>query len=400
MLHELPSELALPPLALVGGRDALPMHDVDVALAGGANGKLRVLGFETLGQRRTIKVQHARLAASDEPHRAPGELLTGDVITAWVDPAQGYLPLVAVWRRHWQLAGQTLNAEHRHVHEVLRTTRVAKIPGAGFYPLEGTIELRSVDPLAEEMPSIDELAAGQPYQPPMVATHEILWQVDKVEPRAGADPALYRVALPAGTEVFDENAAAGPHEPLRIGQPAPPLHVTRWADGRERSLADYRGRVVVLYFWIAWQEACMAPLAVLNEVEEKFGSRGVSVLGVHVGNIELAELQLASEAAGVAFPNALDAGTDQTPGSTLSAYRVRYYPTTVIVDRDGKIAFSTDDPTAAKLTRRLATTLGIDFPLPEDMASADANYAWKRVYGSLLGDRLRFVLGNNKPANP
>ena len=397
LMAELPSELALPPLALVGGRVGLAVHDVDAALAQDAGSKLRVLGFETIGNRRTIKVQHARLAPSDEPHQAPGELLTGDVITAWVDPAQGYLPLVAVWRRHWQLAGKPLNADHHAVHEVLRTTRVAKIPGAGFYPLEGSIELRSVDPLAEAMPSIDELAAGKTYRPPMVADHEILWRVDKVEPRAAAEAALYRVAFPPGTEVFDETAAARPHDPLGVGKPAPPLRVTRWTDGRERSLADYHGRVVVLYFWIAWQDACMAPLAVLNEVESKYGPAGVSVLGIHVGNVELAELAEACQAAGVLFPNALDAGTDQTPVSTLTAYRVRYYPTTVIVDRQGKIAFSTDDPSAAELTRRLAESLGIRFPLPDDLTKAKESHSWKRLYGLLLDDRLRLILGRDNP---
>ena len=64
------------------------------------------------------------------------------------------------------------------------------------------------------------------------------------------------------------------------------------------------------------------------------------MLGVHVGDVELEELRDACETRRVTFPTRLDAGTDQTPGSPLSRYRVGYYPTTLIIDRTGAMAWS------------------------------------------------------------
>ncbi len=390
LLDELPSELELPPLALVAGGDKLELHAVDrAAAADGA--KLKVIGWESIGGRRAVKVEHASFAASDAPHETPGKLLVGDVVTAWLDPTQGYLPLVALWRRHWVFNGKLLNAAHRHVHQILRTTRIEQVPGGGYYPLEGVIELRSVDPLAASEPTLDELIAGKPYNPPMFASHELAWRVERVDPRGGSDANVYRTPLPDQTEIFDEASLVSPraHQPLRIGEPAPSWRVTRWTDGRTRSLADYRGRVVVLFFWIAWQDACMDPLEVLAEIEKKYAPLGVSVVGIHVGNIEPAELEQAVQTAGVSFPNALDMGTDQTPGSTLSSYHVRFYPTTLILDREGRIVYSSDDPAAEPLVGRAAQSLGITLPLPESTASAEAKASMQRIYGALLDNQLR-----------
>jgi peroxiredoxin len=301
---------------------------------------------------------------------------------------------MAVWRRHWQLAGKPLNAAHRDVHEVLRTTKIVQIPGAGFYPLAGTITLHSPDPAAEPMPTIDELVAGKAYQPKLIASHEIGWSVERVEPNGASAPATYRAAFPAKTEIFDERSLAErPHAPLRRGQVAPPLHVGAWSDGRSRTLADLGGRIVVLYFWMDGHEACTAPLGALDAIQRKYTGQKVTVLGIHVGNVGLDELKHAT--AGQVFPHALDTGTDQTPGSTLTTYGVRFYPTTVIVDPQGRIAYSTDDPPPGGEVRQTAGQTGAG----GGATLGNASDYLERLYGETIERQLAILLGPRPSAN-
>jgi len=382
----------LPPLCHVSAPTGPEVHDVD-AIFLQPGGTMRVVGHETLDGRKAIRLEHACLKPSDEPHREPGELLAGDVITAWLDPRAGYLPLRVEWRRHWQFRGKPLNSAHRHVHQVLHTTRIERV-GDGFYPLAGVVELRSIDASGGPLPTIDELVEGRAFDPPMLVDHELSWEVGKVEPRGGADPSIYRVAFPRGTEIFDEARLGSPQAvaPLRTGEAAPKLRVTRWSDGRQRALADYRGQVVVIYFWMAWQEPCMAPLAVLQELHKEYHSRGLATLGIHVGNIELDELRHALATANTSFPSALDAGTDQTATSTLSAYHIRFYPTTIVIDPQGGVALNTAEKGFGELWQRTAKELGIVLPLPEELSRDETIAIQNKIYRHLLESRLRRLL--------
>ena len=132
----------------------------------------------------------------------------------------------------------------------------------------------------------------------------------------------------------------------------------------------------------------MAPLAVLSEIEKKYANQKVTVLGIHVGNIGMAELARAAAAGGANFPQALDVGTDQTAGSTLANYHVQLYPTTVIIDRQGRIAFSTDDEQTGALSRQAAAKLGLRFPLPESLSPEEEAITWNRIFATMISAQL------------
>lgn len=58
------------------------------------------------------------------------------------------------------------------------------------------------------------------------------------------------------------------------------------AQGREHSLSDYRGKLVLLDFWGTWCVPCRVTMPGIQSLHERFKDRGVAVLGVAVGGDE------------------------------------------------------------------------------------------------------------------
>src|SRR3954470_21140279 len=61
-------------------------------------------------------------------------------------------------------------------------------------------------------------------------------------------------------------------------EPAPEVDLPRLSGTGNRSLADYRGHVVVLNFWASWCEPCRAESPLLQRWHERLDKRGATVL--------------------------------------------------------------------------------------------------------------------------
>jgi cytochrome c biogenesis protein CcmG/thiol:disulfide interchange protein DsbE len=75
----------------------------------------------------------------------------------------------------------------------------------------------------------------------------------------------------------------GDRTPIRvdIGQPAPTYHAVSLA-GDSVSLADRRGRVVLLNVWATWCHPCRDEIPELRALHGKYESRGLELVGVSV----------------------------------------------------------------------------------------------------------------------
>ena len=51
-------------------------------------------------------------------------------------------------------------------------------------------------------------------------------------------------------------------------------------DGKQMTLGDYRGKVVLVDFWATWCEPCLMETPSLIDLQQKYGSRGFVVLGM------------------------------------------------------------------------------------------------------------------------
>lgn len=113
------------------------------------------------------------------------------------------------------------------------------------------------------------------------------------------------------------------------GKPAPPFTLATF-EGRQVSLADFRGQVVLLDFWATYCPPCIEALPELQALQTKNASRGFTVIGITVD--DRAQLvEKATKAAEVSYPI-----VKATP-EVWSAYKVNALPALILVGRDGTI---------------------------------------------------------------
>jgi thiol-disulfide isomerase/thioredoxin len=111
------------------------------------------------------------------------------------------------------------------------------------------------------------------------------------------------------------------------GKPAPAFTL-KTLDGRPVSLADYRGRVVLLDFWGTFCPPCIAALPQLQALHERHAARGFVVIGVTVDD---RPALVKKATAKVTYPIV------QATPAVWSAYKVNALPSLVLVGRDGRI---------------------------------------------------------------
>lgn len=96
-------------------------------------------------------------------------------------------------------------------------------------------------------------------------------------------------------------------------------------------LADYKGKVVYVDFWASWCGPCRKSFPWLNEMQQKYGKQGFTVIGINVDQKrEDADKFLAQVPA--QFTIAFDA-----QGNTPKAYQIKGMPSSLIIDQNGNV---------------------------------------------------------------
>ncbi len=143
--------------------------------------------------------------------------------------------------------------------------------------------------------------------------------------------AQQRAAVPLQTlPNTPETMTSGPE----VGQAAAPLEFTLLAGDRKASVADFKGRVVLLNFWATWCVPCLRELPDLDRLQADYGPLGLQVIA------------LSDES-----PETLRAfGDDKLPQHATVAYLpdvraampfyergLDFRPFTYLIDRDGVV---------------------------------------------------------------
>jgi len=129
---------------------------------------------------------------------------------------------------------------------------------------------------------------------------------------------------------------AGAAEPMRVewprGKRVPPARLPL-LDGAAWSLDDQRGHAVLLNFWAGWCEPCLAEMPSLAQLAARERPRGLRVVAANYReSVDAVRRFLA------ATPLALDIALDRD-GAVAKAFDVHAFPSTVAIDRGGRVRF-------------------------------------------------------------
>lgn len=129
---------------------------------------------------------------------------------------------------------------------------------------------------------------------------------------------------------FSSLAASAPSVGTEPGQIAPDFE-TSGDDGQALRLSDFRGQIVLLNFWATWCGPCRIEMPEFEEIYRERADDGFVVLAVN--NAEpVTKVQAFREDMELSFPLAMD-----EDGAIQSRYGIMNYPSTFLLDADGKV---------------------------------------------------------------
>lgn len=116
------------------------------------------------------------------------------------------------------------------------------------------------------------------------------------------------------------------------GAPTPPLEL-RDLSGQPHTLADYRGKVVLLDFWATWCDFCKDEIAGLTKLQERLAGSPLAILWVNYGQsparVREYVKQLSADVRVLLDP-------DQ---DAARAWQVHMIPSSFLVDVEGRVRY-------------------------------------------------------------
>jgi cytochrome c biogenesis protein CcmG/thiol:disulfide interchange protein DsbE len=136
---------------------------------------------------------------------------------------------------------------------------------------------------------------------------------------------VYGVSSSGPSRTLDSQLARG-EKPA-----APALQLTSLHDGAKRSLADYKGKVVLLNVWASWCGPCREESPLLQRWHVKMRPLGGMVLGVDTLDIKGDALGFIKKYK-LTYPQLND-----REGTSIKKLGTAQYPESFLVDKQGRI---------------------------------------------------------------
>jgi peroxiredoxin len=146
--------------------------------------------------------------------------------------------------------------------------------------------------------------------------------------------------------------------PVQVGSKAPEFRaLTLDSIPKEKSLADYRGQVVMINVWATWCLPCRVEMPSIEALHKEYGPKGLKIVAVSIDDPGTdSGIRAFAKQYGLTFEILHD-----PKGQITDLYDISGYPETFIVGRDGvirkKLMSATDwnSPEARALVDRLLT---------------------------------------------
>ena len=145
-------------------------------------------------------------------------------------------------------------------------------------------------------------------------------------------------------ELAEAGSAQAALNPL-IGKPAPQFSLEDLS-GRKISLADYKGKAILINFWATWCGPCKVETPWLVDLRNQYAGKGFEILGVSTDDIDRSDMKAFGQEKKeigdfvqkmhMPYPVLIDGDSLSKPYGGLDAM-----PTSFFVDRTGKIVAAT-----------------------------------------------------------
>jgi thiol-disulfide isomerase/thioredoxin len=111
-------------------------------------------------------------------------------------------------------------------------------------------------------------------------------------------------------------------------------------DGKNVSLSEYKGKVVLVNFWATWCEPCQVEIPWLIEMQQKYGPKGFIILGIALDEegksvvapyVAKERFDVNGQKLPMSYPILI--GNDEAADKFGGLFG---YPTSILISRDGK----------------------------------------------------------------
>ncbi|MRW86436.1 redoxin domain-containing protein [Pseudoduganella sp. FT26W] len=147
--------------------------------------------------------------------------------------------------------------------------------------------------------------------------------------------------------------AASSAQALEKGAPAPQFDLPG-VDGAIK-LAKLQGKVVYVDFWASWCGPCRQSFPWMNEMQAKYGAKGLQIVGVNV-DAKSDDARQFLTATPARFAIAFD-----PQGATPRNYGIKGMPSSVLIGPDGKVLLEHSgfrEADRAELESKIQSALG------------------------------------------
>ena len=103
--------------------------------------------------------------------------------------------------------------------------------------------------------------------------------------------------------------------------------------GETRSLADFRGKVVLVNFWASWCMPCVEEMPELTQLKQHLAAQPFEILALNVGEHEN-RVKHFTKRMNLNLPVLLDASS-----KVFNAWKVEILPTSFLIDAYGRVRY-------------------------------------------------------------
>lgn len=117
-----------------------------------------------------------------------------------------------------------------------------------------------------------------------------------------------------------------------------PMLSGKTLDGSKLDMNTFKGKVLVVNIWGSWCAPCEREAPYLEHAYEAYKDKGVQFVGIDTRD-DTAQARAFAKEKQISYPNLVDGDDESLLSQLVGITSLQNVPSTIIVDRDGKVAW-------------------------------------------------------------